>query len=127
MEWTTEILNKIVLSVVGVVVSGLGTIIISWIRSKMKQEKLDQTEQSILQVVQDAVSYVCQTYVDTLKSSDKWDAAAMEQAHEKAMEYIEDHLSTDMVDFLASKLTVSLTQWLEEQIEIAVQKNKNGN
>lgn len=29
MEWTTEILNKIVLSVVGVIVSGLGTVIIS--------------------------------------------------------------------------------------------------
>ena len=76
----------------------------------MKQDNLNNIEQSVLQVVHDAVTYVSQVYVDALKTSDSWDSAAMESAREKAMEYIEDHLNADMLKFLTEQATVTVEQ-----------------
>ena len=123
MEWT-DILSKIIISIVGVIVSGLGTLLMSWVSSKMKQEKNEVLKQSILKLIQDAVDYVCQTYVDNLKYTVSWNNQTMNEASKKALEYIEEHLNAEMIDFLTSQFAVGMEQWIEEQIEIAVQKSK---
>ena len=118
-----ELITTIVLSVVGVVVSSLGSLLFSWIKTKITNEKHAQLLEQALRVVDDGVTYVYQTYVENLKGTDLWDKEAMNTANQKAVDYITNHLPADIVKFITDN-NKELTEWILEQIEIAVQNNK---
>ena len=118
-----EILTTIILSVVGAVISGIGAFVMAWIRSKIKNEKVAKIIDDAYRIVNEGVMYVYQTYVDNLKGTDLWDNAAKETAKQKAFEYINKNLSTEVVNFLEQNGT-TLKEWIAEQIEIAVQQQK---
>ena len=122
MEWK-EILTTIILSVVGAVISGIGAFVMAWIRSKIKNEKVAKIIDDAYRIVNEGVMYVYQTYVDSLKGTDLWDDAAKETARQKAFEYINKNLSTEVVNFLEQN-GATLKEWIAEQIEIAVQQQK---
>ena len=118
-----EILTTIILSVVGAVISGIGAFVMAWIRSKIKNEKVAKIIDDAYRIVNEGVMYVYQTYVDNLKGTDLWDDAAKETAKQKAFEYINKNLSTEVVNFLEQN-GATLKEWIAEQIEIAVQQQK---
>lgn len=118
-----EILTTIILSVIGAIISGIGAFIMAWIRSKIKNEKVAKIIDDAYRIVNEGVMYVYQTYVDSLKGTDLWDDAAKETARQKAFEYINKNLSTEVVNFLEQN-GATLKEWIAEQIEIAVQQQK---
>ena len=122
MEWK-EILTTIILSVIGAIISGIGAFIMAWIRSKIKNEKVAKIIDDAYRIVNEGVMYVYQTYVDSLKGTDLWDDAAKETARQKAFEYINKNLSTEVVNFLEQN-GATIKEWIAEQIEIAVQQQK---
>ena len=123
MELLKEILTTVVLSVVGIVVSGVGAFVMSWIRSKIKNEKIAQMVDDAYHIINEGVVYVYQTYVEGLKGTDLWDENAKQAAKQKAFEYISKNLSSEIVKFLQQNGTI-IEEWILEQIEIAVQNHK---
>lgn len=118
-----EIVTTIILSVVGAVISGIGAFVMAWIRSKIKNEKVAKIIDDAYRIVNEGVMYVYQTYVDNLKGTDLWDDTAKETAKQKAFEYINKNLSTEVVNFLEQN-GATLKEWIAEQIEIAIQQQK---
>lgn len=119
-----EILTTIILSVVGVVISGVGAFVMAWIRTKIKDEKLAKIVDEAFFIVQDGVNYVYQTYVEGLKGTSLWDKAAMQTANQKAVDYIYKHLSQEAISYIISK-GQNVDEWIAEQIEIAVKNSKD--
>lgn len=69
MDWQ-EILTTIILSIVGAVLSGIGAFVMAWIRSKIKNDKLQAIIDDAYRIVHEGVAYVYQTYVNDLKGTD---------------------------------------------------------
>ena len=124
MELAKEILTSVILSVVGVVISGIGAFVMAWIRSKIKNENVAKMFDDAYRIIHEGVTYVFQTYVEGLKGTDLWDDAAKQAAQQKAFEYIQKNLSSEVVKFLEQNGTV-LEEWIREQIEIAVNQQKH--
>lgn len=122
MEWQ-EILNETIISVIGLIVSALGALLIKWVSSKIKNEKLNKLINDAYTIVSNGVSYVYQTYVENRKGTDLWDQDAMDIAKQQAIDYVKNHLSKDMMNCLNAS-GIDIEQWIKEQIEIAVQKTK---
>lgn len=118
-----EILTTIILSVVGAIISGVGAFIMAWIRSKIKNEKIAKLFDDAYRIVHEGVTYVYQTYVENLKGTSLWNQEAMHNASQKAAEYIQKNLSKEMINFLEQN-GKTLEDWIAEQIEIAVQQQK---
>lgn len=121
-----EILTSIILSVVGVVISGVGAFLMAWIRSKIKDDKMAKIVDEAFFIVQDGVNYVYQTYVEELKGTSLWDKAAMQAANQKAIDYIYKHLSQEAISYIVSK-GQNIDEWIAEQIEIAIKQSKDNN
>ena len=122
MDWT-EILTEIIISVVGLVVSGLGALAMYYIKTKVKDEKLQVLLSGAHNVVANGVDFVYQTYVSNLKGTSLWDKEAMENAKAQATEYIKNNLSTEMKEYLKSN-EKDVVEWIAEQIEITISKDK---
>lgn len=123
MDLLKEILTTVILSVVGVIVSGVGAFVMSWIRSKIKNDKIAQMADDAYRIINEGVIYVYQTYVEGLKGTDLWDENAKQAAQQKAFDYISKNLSSEIIKFLQQNGTV-IEEWILEQIEIAVQNHK---
>lgn len=122
MDWQ-EILTTIILSVVGAIVSGIGAFVMAWIRSKIKNDKLQVIFDDAYRIVHEGVAYVYQTYVNDLKGTDLWDKEAMNKANQKAVEYIKKNLSTETIAYVEKNGKI-LEEWIQEQIEVAIQERK---
>lgn len=122
MDWN-QILTSVILSIVGIVISILGALISRFISTKIKDDKIKTILNGALDVVNDGVNYVYQTYVQGLKGTSLWDENAMNEASQKALDYIKNNLSADLVNYL-NKNGKDLTEWIKEQIEVAIAKDK---
>lgn len=122
MDWT-EILTEVIISVVGLVISGLGALAMYYIKTKVKDEKLQILLSGAHNVVANGVDFVYQTYVSNLKGTSLWDKEAMENAKAQATKYIENNLSAEMKQYLKST-EKDLVEWIAEQIEITISKDK---
>lgn len=123
LNWE-EIVTQVVLAIVGVFISALGTFITYIVNKKLKDEKARELLKGALDIVMGGVQYTYQTYVENLKGTSLWDKAAMEIANQKAIEYIKNNLSADMVKYLQDN-GKDITTWIKEQIEIAIKKSKD--
>ena len=122
MEWR-QILTEVIISILGIVITVVSGYIIAWINSKIKDEKIKRILNDALKIVSNGVDYVYQTYVEELKGTTLWDADAMKEASNRAMEYINANLTEEAKAFI-SKNGKDLAEWIKEQIEIAIQKSK---
>lgn len=122
MDWT-EILTQIIISIIGLVVSGLGALAMYYIKTKVKDEKLQVLLSGAHNVVANGVDFVYQTYVSNLKGTSLWDKEAMENAKAQATKYIENNLSAEMKQYLKSN-EKDVVEWIAEQIEITISKDK---
>lgn len=123
MEWR-QILTEVIISILGIVITVVSGYIIAWINSKIKDEKIKCILNDALKIVSNGVDYVYQTYVEKLKGTTLWDADAMKEASNRAMEYINANLTEEAKAFI-SKNGKDLAEWIKEQIEIAIKKSKD--
>lgn len=123
MEWR-QILTEVIISILGIVITVVSGYIIAWINSKIKDEKIKRILNDALKIVSNGVDYVYQTYVEKLKGTTLWDADAMKEASNRAMEYINANLTEEAKAFI-SKNGKDLAEWIKEQIEIAIKKSKD--
>ena len=123
MEWR-QILTEVIISILGIVITVVSGYIIAWINSKIKDEKIKRILNDALNIVSNGVNYVYQTYVEKLKGTTLWDADAMKEASNRAMEYINANLTEEAKAFI-SKNGKDLAEWIKEQIEIAIKKSKD--
>lgn len=123
MDWR-QILTEIIISILGIVITVVSGYIIAWINSKIKDEKIKRILNDALNIVSNGVDYVYQTYVEELKGTTLWDADAMKEASNRAMEYINANLTEEAKAFI-SKNGKDLAEWIKEQIEIAIKKSKD--
>ena len=122
MDWN-QIITNVVISLVGIIISIVGAFITKKINKDIKDDKIKNILSNAFGVINDGVNYVYQTYVQSLKGTDLWDEEAMNTANQKAIEYIKNNLSKDLFNYL-SKNKKDLDEWIREQIEIAIAKDK---
>lgn len=123
-----ELLN-IVLSALGVVVTGLASwavsALVSWINTKIKDKKLASFLVKITAIITDAVKSIYQQFVEALKKEGKFDEAAQKEAKEKALEIINSQLTVELKDYITENFG-DITAWLSEKIESVIYSLKNG-
>lgn len=120
MNWG-ELLNYIVYSVVGLVLSVLGIYITTWINKKIKDDELKRLVASLNDVVQKAVLEVYQTYVENMKKKNIFDEEAQKKALAKCLEIITTNIPTDVFEWLRSNcadIEKYLINLIESQIAL---------
>lgn len=123
MDWQ-KLLTEIVISVVGLLISGLGTWLTILISKKVKNETVKEILNGALNIVKDGVDHTYQTYVEALKGTDFWDEKAMKEAQDRAVEYIKSNLSVSAMEYI-KETGKTVEDWIREQIEIAIKKSKD--
>ena len=97
MDWQ-KLVTDIILAVVGAAATGLFTMLMKWVNTKIKDEKIKKLITGALDIVSNGVDYVYQIYVEGLKGTDVWDAEAMQKANSMAVEYIKTRLTQEALD-----------------------------
>src|SRR5574344_600636 len=95
-----NIISIIVTAVIVPLISLLGSKLIQWIGTKVKEEKAAAFLSKASEVVLSAVKSVFQTYVDSLKKSGAFDAEAQKTALNKATVIIKSQLGTELIDYI---------------------------
>lgn len=92
----------------------------------LKADKTKDFQHSIdgaMSLVEKVVDYVSQTYVDSLKKEGKFDAAAQQNAYNKAVDALEKLMDDDMKRVLID-VYGDLATWMKVAIESYIKNNK---
>ena len=125
-------MNEIILNIISVVVTAVilplisyaGTRLISYLNSKIKDEKARELLTQATGVVTNAVRAVFQTYVDSLKKSGNFGAEAQLEALNKAKEIALSQLSEEVKEYITTNYG-DINNWLTTQIEATINLIKN--
>lgn len=123
-EILLNIISIVVTAVVVPLISLLGTKLIQWIGTKVKDEKAATFLSNASKIVLNAVKSVFQTYVDSLKKSGTFDAEAQKTALIKATDIVKSQLSTELIDYI-KKNYGDLDVWITTQIEATINTLNN--
>ena len=123
MDWA-EIGTQIILGVIGVLITGLGTLITFLINKYVKNDQLKRILSSLNETVRNATSEVYQTYVEALKDTNMFTDAAQKKALEKALIIIKNNLPTDVMDWVKENYT-DIDGYLKSLVEAAIGLLKN--
>ena len=132
MEFS-EMLNYVLYVVLTVILPVVAKYVVDLIKTKIKEsniiadatknEDLSKIVESALSDVMDAVLYINQIYVDSLKSSGKFDKEAQEEAFNRA--YTEAmNMISDEAKKVIEQLYGSFDKWLKLKIESSVNMAK---
>lgn len=88
-----------------------------------EQEKINYWIDEGQRIITDAVKYVSQTYVDSLKKAGAFTKEAQVEAKEKCIERIKSLLSTEGRAYL-TKIYKNLDVYIDTKLEAAVGDNK---
>jgi hypothetical protein len=119
-----NILSVVVTAVVVPLVSLLGSKLVQWMGTKVKDEKAAAFLSKASGIVLNAVKSVFQTYVDSLKKNGSFDAEAQKTALGKATEIIKSQLGTDLTDYIKANYG-DLDKWITTQVEATIDTLKN--
>lgn len=119
-----NILSVVVTAVVVPLISLLGSKLVQWIGTKVKDEKAAAFLSKASEIVLSAVKSVFQTYVDSLKKSGSFDVEAQKTALSKATEIIKSQLGTDLTDYIKANYG-DLDKWITTQVEATIDTLKN--
>lgn len=126
-------LNYILYIVLTIILPVVARYVVAFIKAKIKEsniimdathnEDLSKIVESALSDVMDAVLYINQIYVDSLKSSGKFDKEAQEEAFNRA--YVEAmNMISDEAKKVIEGLYGSFDKWLRIKIESSVNMAK---
>lgn len=132
MEFS-EVLNYCLYIVLTIILPVVAKYAVDLIKTKIKEsniiadatknEDLNKIVESALSDVMDAVLYINQIYVDSLKSSGHFDKAAQEEAFNRA--YVEAmNMISDEAKKVIEQLYGSFDKWLKLKIESSVNMAK---
>ena len=132
MEFS-EVLNYVLYIVLTVILPVVAKYVVDLIKTKIKEsniiadatknEDLSKIVEGALSDVMDAVLYINQIYVDSLKSSGRFDKEAQEEAFNRA--YIEAmNMISDETKKVIEQLYGSFDRWLKLKIESSVNMAK---
>lgn len=99
MDWNS-IGTQIILGIVGVVITGLGSVITYLINKYIKDEKLKNMLLSFNDIIKNCTLEVQQTYVDALKKDGMFNLEAQKEAMELCLKKVKSSLTTDMTNWL---------------------------
>lgn len=97
---------------------------IAWLKTKTKNEKLKTLLDMAGKVVEDAVIVANQTIVETLKKNGKFDTETALEIKDQVVENVKNTLTQDEKDAIAQTSSLVLEDWIKQQIEVFVNKNK---
>lgn len=129
-----ENLNELLMTIIQAVIIPAIPVLVTFL-VKLLKAKADQTTtkisndlarqylQEAIDAVLQAVTYVSQTYVDSLKKQGKFDAEAQKKAFSTAKE-IALQLLTEDAKNLITELYGDITVWLDTKIEQTVKEQK---
>ena len=132
MEFS-EMLNYVLYVVLTVIMPVVATYVVNLIKAKIKEsniiadatknEDLSKIVEGALSDVMDAVLYINQIYVDSLKASGRFDEKAQEEAFNRA--YVEAmNMISDEAKNVIEQLYGSFDKWLKLKIESSVNMAK---
>lgn len=120
-------LMQIFWGVIGTVVAGLATwlttVIITWLNSKIKNNKLAMWSTAVTKIIMEAVQSVFQTYVEALKKEGKFTEAEQRIANEKALSIIKSQLTDELIKYITENFG-DMEVFLKEQIEAMIYQLK---
>lgn len=120
-------LEQIFWGVIGTVVAGLATwlttVIITWLNSKIKNNKLARWSTAVTKIIMEAVQSVFQTYVEALKKEGKFTEAEQRIANEKALFIIKSQLTDELIKYIKENFG-DMEVFLKEQIEAMIYQLK---
>lgn len=122
MDWQ-KLVTDIIIWALGLLATSGGAYLVNLIRTKVKNEKIQNILLGAVNIVQDGVDYTYQTFVENMKGTTLWDDAAKEAALNKALDYAKMNLS-DKAKNLITKDYGDLETWIKNQIEVAIKKSK---
>ncbi|MDE7264026.1 MAG: phage holin family protein [Anaeroplasmataceae bacterium] len=125
-------MNDILLNIISVVVTAiliplitmLGSKLISWINSKIQNEKVASLLTQATEAVVNAVRSVFQVYVEQLKTDKTFDEQKQKTALLKAKDLVLSQMSNEVKTFIQSNYG-DLQLWLTTSIEATINKLKN--
>lgn len=123
-EVLLNILSVVVTTVILPLISYAGTRLITYLNSKIKDEKAKEFLSQATTVVTNAVRAVFQTYVESLKKSGNFGAEAQLEALNKAKDIALSQLSEEVKDYI-TKNYGDINNWLTTQIEATINLIKN--
>ncbi len=118
MNWE-NILSEVILSILGIIFSGLGALVTYWISKKIKDDKLKGIINSLNEVIKKATLEVYQTYVEELKEKNMFDREAQKTALIRALNIIETNLPSNVLKWLEDNFT-DVREYLKGLIEAQI-------
>lgn len=118
MNWT-EIGTQVIIAIIGVVVSGLGTLITFLINKYVKNDKLKTILNSLHELVKDSVLEIQQTYVEVLKKDGAFTPEAQKEALERCLLIIKTNMPKDIKAWLEANVD-DLEAYLRTLIEATI-------
>lgn len=125
-------MNEILLNVLSVVVSAvvlplislIGAKLVSFINTKINNDKASKMMEEATNIVTNAVRSVFQTYVESLKKQGTFDKESQIYALEKAKSTALNQMSDEIKSYIKSNYG-NINTWLSTQIEATISKLKN--
>lgn len=114
----------VVTAVVIPLISLLGSKLYELINSKIKNEKGTKCLTEVSEIVLNAVRFVFQTYVESLKKSGSFDKDVQIEALNLAKNIVLSQLSAETKTFISPNYG-DLNEWLITSIEAGINKLKN--
>ncbi len=118
-EMLINIISVLVTAIVIPVISLLGAKLVSWLSTKIKNEKANKMIKTATEIVVSAVKTVFQTYVDALKKEGKFDKESQILALTKAKDIALSQMTEDVKEFIQTNYG-ELDLWLTIQIEATI-------
>jgi len=118
-EMLINIISVLVTAVVIPVISLLGAKLVSWLSTKIKNEKTNKMIKTATEIVVSVVKTVFQTYVDALKKEGKFDKESQILALTKAKDIALSQMTEDVKEFIQTNYG-ELDLWLTTQIEATI-------
>lgn len=122
-----QIFNDILLPILATVITGLASwgvsALVSWLKTKVKNENLQRALSTAEGIISATVKEVAQTFVDTLKKEGKFDEKAQELAFKKAYGEVVAQLTDEQTAALKS-VTSDVELYIRNLIESKVKEAK---
>ena len=123
MNWN-EIATQVILGIIGVLITGLGSLLTYIIHKYVKNEKGKTIADSFKQLVMTNVQSTYQTYVEALKKEGKFDKEAQENALSRCVDNVKKTMPDSVKKWLGSNYQ-DITEVIKQMIESCIKESKD--
>lgn len=123
MNWN-EIATQVILGIIGVLITGLGSLLTYIINKYVKNEKGKTIADSFKQLVMTNVQSTYQTYVEALKKEGKFDKDAQENALSRCVDNVKKTMPDAVKKWLGSNYQ-DITEVIKQMIESCIKESKD--